>query len=71
MAYLSLFTLGVSRYAAADLDGAISRFSDALSQLVDRTSVLDQSLAYLYRGSVYSPFAQSIPHFLNFKLPVE
>jgi tetratricopeptide (TPR) repeat protein len=53
MTYLSLFTLGVSRYAAADLDGAISRFNDALSQLVERTSVLDQSLVYLYRGSAY------------------
>lgn len=53
MSYLTLVTLGVSRYAAADLDGAISRFSDALGQLGERTSLLDQSLVHLYRGSAY------------------
>jgi tetratricopeptide (TPR) repeat protein len=31
MAYLSLFTVGMARYAAKDWDGAIARFSDALS----------------------------------------
>lgn len=53
MAYLSLFTLGMIRLVAADLDGAVARFSDALSQLEGRASVLDQSLVYFYRGSIY------------------
>jgi tetratricopeptide (TPR) repeat protein len=53
MSYLSLFTLGMTRYAAADWDGAIDRFSSALSQHVERTTALDQSLVYFQRGSVY------------------
>jgi tetratricopeptide (TPR) repeat protein len=53
MSYLSLFTLGMTRVAAADWDGAIARFSDALSQRVERTTALDQSLVYFQRGYVY------------------
>jgi tetratricopeptide (TPR) repeat protein len=53
MSYLSLFTLGMTRYAAADWDGAIARFSDALSQSVERTTALNQSLVYFYRGYAY------------------
>jgi tetratricopeptide (TPR) repeat protein len=53
MSYLSLFTLGMTRVAAADWDGAIARFSDALSQRVESTTALDQSLVYFHRGTAY------------------
>jgi tetratricopeptide (TPR) repeat protein len=55
MSYLSLFTLGMVRHAAGDLDGAIARFSDALNQNVDLSSGLNQSLIYFYRGNAYLP----------------
>jgi tetratricopeptide (TPR) repeat protein len=57
MSYLSLFTLGMTRYAAYDWDGAISRFSDAFSALeqpAKRVSALDQSIIHFYRGTAYS-----------------
>jgi tetratricopeptide (TPR) repeat protein len=53
MSYLSLFTLGMVRRAAGDLEGAIARFSDALSQNTDSSSGLNQSLIYFYRGNAY------------------
>lgn len=55
MSYLSLFTLGMVRRAAGDLDGAIERFSDALNQNKDSSSGLNQSLIYFYRGNAYLP----------------
>jgi tetratricopeptide (TPR) repeat protein len=53
MAYLSLFTLGTIRYTVSDWDGAITRLSNALSQAKQRTTVLDQSIVYFYRGNAY------------------
>jgi len=53
MSYLSLFTLGMARRAAGDWEGAIARFSDALSQETEALSSLNQSLIYFYRGSEY------------------
>ncbi len=53
MSYLSLFTLGMTRVAAAEWDDAIVSFSDALSQHVERTTALDQSLVYFFRGNAY------------------
>ena len=53
MSYLSLFTLGMTRYAAAEWDEAIAHFSDALSHHVEHTTALDQSLVYFQRGSAY------------------
>ena len=53
MAYLSLFTVGMTRYTAEDWDGAIACFSDALSQTAERVPVLDQSTIYFYRGAAY------------------
>ena len=53
MAYLSLFTVGVVRYAAEDWDGAIARFNDALSQTVERIPALDRSIVYFQRGTAY------------------
>lgn len=53
MSYLSLFTLGMARRAAGDWEGAIARFSDALSQKTESSSSLNQSLVYFYRGSAY------------------
>ncbi|MFB0535167.1 MAG: tetratricopeptide repeat protein [Anaerolineae bacterium] len=53
MAYLSLFTVGMVRYAAQDWDGAIARLSNALSQTVEPVPALDQSTVYFYRGLAY------------------
>jgi tetratricopeptide (TPR) repeat protein len=53
MSYLSLFTVGMTRYAAADWDGAITRFSDAIEQVNKPITALDQSIVYLYRGISY------------------
>jgi tetratricopeptide (TPR) repeat protein len=53
MAYLSLFTVGMARYAAEDWDAAIARFSDALSQTAERVPALDQSTVCFYRGNTY------------------
>jgi tetratricopeptide (TPR) repeat protein len=53
MAYLSLFTVGMARYAAEDWDAAIARFSDALNQTAERVPALDQSTVYFYRGLAY------------------
>jgi len=53
MAYLSLFTVGMARYAAADWDGAIARFNDALTQTEERVGVLGQEVIYFYRGNAY------------------
>jgi hypothetical protein len=53
MAYLTLFSVGMARYAAEDWDGAIARFSDALSQTAERVAALDQSRIHFYRGNAY------------------
>jgi len=53
MAYLSLFTVGMARYTVEDWNGAIARFSDALSQTIERVPALDQSTVYFYRGVAY------------------
>lgn len=49
--YLTLFTLGMAQYAKGDLDGAITRFSDALAQINTNSSVLNQSAVFFYRGT--------------------
>ena len=53
MAYLSLFTVGMARYAAGDWDGAIARFTDALNQTAEPVPALDQSTVHFYRGTAY------------------
>ena len=53
MAYLSLFTVGMARYAAGDWDGAIISFSDALNQTAEPVQELDQSTVHYYRGGAY------------------
>ena len=54
MAYLSLFTVGMARYAAEDWSAAIACFSDALSQTADRVPALDRSIIYFYRAAAYN-----------------
>jgi tetratricopeptide (TPR) repeat protein len=76
MNYLSLFTLGMTRFAAGDQAGAIARFSDALNQKTDSSSSLNQSLVYFYRGTGYlqkgeynlalADFTQTIKLYPNF-----
>ena len=53
MAYLSLLTVGMARYAAGDWDGAINCFGDALGQTSERVLALDQNIVYFYRGNAY------------------
>ena len=54
MTYLTLFTVGIARFARADWDGAASRFSDVLSQSTEHVSALDRSVVYYYRALAYS-----------------
>ena len=63
MSCLSLFTVGMACYAAADWDGAIARFTDALRQTEQSVSALDQNIIYYYRGNAYDSkgdYAQAI-----------
>jgi tetratricopeptide (TPR) repeat protein len=53
MAYLSLFTLGIARYAAEDYEQAITTFSRALEQTQDFVRAFDKSTLYFYRGLAY------------------
>ena len=51
MTYLSLFTVGVTRYAANDWDGAIVAFDDALEQTTENVPPVSRSTAYFYLGN--------------------
>jgi len=53
MSYLTLFTIGMARYAAEDWDGAIDRFSNALAQVETNVLTLVQYAVYFYRGTSY------------------
>ena len=53
MAYLSLVTVGMTCYAAEDWEGAVARFSDALSQTVESVPALNQSIVYDRRADAY------------------
>lgn len=50
MTYLTLVTLGMSRYAVKDWDGAVSLFSAALEQTKEPVKLLDQSEIYFARA---------------------
>lgn len=54
MAYLTLFTLGMARYAAEDWDGAIALFNDALEQPKSPVASLDVSNTHYFKGNAYS-----------------
>ena len=58
MAYLSLFSVGMTRYAAKDWEGASAGFTSALSQTneLKLVPILEQGTIYLYRGSAYDSF---------------
>ncbi len=60
MAYLSLFTLGMVRFAGGDQQGAIARFTEALGEAEHGRPALDTATIYAYRGEA---------HFLNRNLP--
>jgi len=53
MAFLSLFTVGMTHYAAHDWNGVIARISDALNQR-ERVGKIGQAEAYFYRANAYS-----------------
>jgi tetratricopeptide (TPR) repeat protein len=54
MSYLTLFTIGMARYAAKDWDGAIDRFSKALAQVETDAPALGQYAVHFYRGLSYT-----------------
>ncbi|MUG96939.1 tetratricopeptide repeat protein [Scytonema sp. UIC 10036] len=54
MLYLSLFTVGLTRYTANDWDRAIASFTDALKNIKEPILALDQTIVYFYRGTSYS-----------------
>ena len=51
--YLTLVTLGVSAYAAADWDNAIKQLTVALSVAKPNKAALDPATIYFYRGTAY------------------
>ena len=51
--YLSLVTLGMSRYSAKDWDGAIVRLSAALESVKPLPKVLDPAAVYFFRAIAY------------------
>ena len=51
--YLTLVTLGVSAYAAADWDNAINQLTVALSVAKPNKAALDPATIYFYRGTAY------------------
>ncbi|HBE57407.1 MAG TPA: hypothetical protein DEG17_27425 [Cyanobacteria bacterium UBA11149] len=55
LSYLSLVTLGVSRYSAKDWDGAIIRLSAALKSVESENvpKALDPAAVYFYRANAY------------------
>ncbi len=53
LTYLSLVTLGISRYSAKDWDGAIVRLTAALESVKVPPKALDPSAIYFYRGNAY------------------
>jgi len=53
IAYLSLFTVGLTRYTAHDWNKAIDSFNDALQQVKEPTKNLDKSVIYFFRGNSY------------------
>ncbi len=53
MVYLSLFTVGLTRYTVSDWNKAITSFSDALKHVEAPIKELDQSIVYFYRGLAY------------------
>ncbi|BAZ08591.1 TPR domain protein [Calothrix sp. NIES-4071] len=52
MTYLSLFTVGLTRYTASDWNKAIDSFSDAL-KVENPSSALDKAAVYFFRGTAY------------------
>jgi tetratricopeptide (TPR) repeat protein len=53
LSYLSLFIVGIARYEANDIEGAITVFTDALNQTENPIPALDQSRIYFHRSGAY------------------
>jgi tetratricopeptide (TPR) repeat protein len=51
MAYLSLLTVGVTRYTAEDWNGAITAFDAALTQTTENIPPISRATAYFYIGN--------------------
>jgi tetratricopeptide (TPR) repeat protein len=53
MTYLILVTLGIALYEAEDYEGAISRYTDALTQVAVPHQMVDPAMLYFLRGMCY------------------
>jgi tetratricopeptide (TPR) repeat protein len=53
MSYLVLLTVGIARYESGDYEGAISRFTKALTQSNAPDQIIDPADIYFYRGSAH------------------
>ena len=53
MTYLTLLTIGLARYEAEDYDGAIARFTDALTQKAVPEQMIEPATIYFYRGNAH------------------
>lgn len=53
MTYLSLFSVGMTRYTSGDWDSAITCFSDVLGLVAEHTSALNQNIIHFSRGNAY------------------
>jgi len=58
MVYLTAFTVGMGRYAAAEWEGAIRSFTTALAQTEEPVRTLDNSVVCFYRGSAHDNLGQ-------------
>lgn len=54
MTFLTLFTVGMVHYAAAEWDEAISLFRDSLEQVQESVPNLDKGMVYYFRGNSYA-----------------
>lgn len=53
LAYLSLFTIGMTRFASGEWDEAIVSFDDALAQADEPVPALDKSFVHFYKGGAF------------------
>jgi tetratricopeptide (TPR) repeat protein len=53
MRYLTLLVVGLAHYEGEDIDGAIAKFTDALSLPVAPEQIVDPSIIYLFRGTSF------------------
>jgi len=71
LSYLTLFTLGMLRYAVDDWQGAIRWFSAALDQMEGQVPTPEQSLLYYKRGLSYFATGDSLRAVADYNRAIE